>query len=152
MIKKLENFTLKYDTKIAIVASPYYRLIYNNLLKGTLAEFSLHNIKTEILNVEGALEIPTAINLVKRDFEGFIALGCVIRGETNHYDIVAENSAKSLSKLGLDGICIGNGILTVDNHEQAIERSDPKLKNKGKDAAKALISLLLIKQNYNNDR
>ena len=152
MIKKIETFDLKYDTKIAIVASPYYRLIYDNLLKGTLAEFSIHNIKTEILNVEGALEIPTAINLIKRDFEGFIALGCVIRGETNHYDIVAENSAQALSKLGLDGICIGNGILTVDNHEQAIERSDPKLKNKGKDAAKALISLLLIKQNYNNDR
>ena len=152
MIKKVETFKLKYDTKIAIVASPYYRSIYDNLLKGSFAELSLHNFKTEILNVEGALEIPTAINLVKRDFEGFIALGCVIRGETNHYDIVAENSAQALSKLGLDGICIGNGILTVDNLEQAVERSDPKLKNKGKDVAKALISLLLIKQNYNSNK
>ena len=106
----------------------------------------------EILNVEGALEIPTAISLVKRDFDGFIALGCIIRGKTSHYDIVAENSAQALSQLGLEGICIGNGILTVNSIEQAIERSDPKLKNKGKDVAKALISLLLIKQNYNSNK
>lgn len=152
MNENIKNINLKYDTNIAIVGSPYYKSIYDNLLNGTLRELSNHNINVEILNVEGALEIPTAISLIKKDFEGFIALGCIIRGETSHYDIVAENSAQSLSKLGLDGICIGNGILTVDNLEQAVERSDPKLKNKGKDAAKALISLLLIKQNYNNDR
>ena len=121
-------------------------------MKGTLNELSSHNASVEILNVEGALEIPTAISLVKKDFDGFIALGCVIRGETSHYDIVAENSAQALSKLGLESICIGNGILTVDNIEQAIERSDPKLKNKGKDVANALISLLLIKQNYNSNK
>ena len=118
-------------------------------MNGTVSELSGHNINFEILNVEGALEIPSAISLVKKNFDGFIALGCIIRGETSHYDIVAENSAKALSQLGLDGICIGNGILTVDNIEQAEERSDPKLKNKGKDVAKALISLLLIKQAYN---
>ena len=149
MKETIKKFKLRYDTKIAIIGSPYYKLIYNNLLSGTLNELSNHNVSVEILNVEGALEIPTAISLVKKDFEGFIALGCVIRGETSHYDIVADSSAQALSKLGLDGICIGNGILTVDNIEQAIERSDPKLKNKGRDVAKALISLLLIKQNYN---
>ena len=149
MKKNIKNLKLEYDTKVAIVGSPYYKPIYDNLLNGTVSELSDHNINVEILNVEGALEIPTAISLVKKNFDGFIALGCIIRGETSHYDIVAENSAKALSQLGLDGICIGNGILTVDNIEQAIERSDPKLKNKGKDVAKALISLLLIKQNYN---
>ena len=66
----------------------------------------------------------------------------------SHYDIVANNSAFGISKLGLEGICIGNGILTVDNIEQAIERSDPQKKNKGKDAVMALMSLLLIKQGY----
>ncbi len=152
MNKNNKKFKLKYDTKIAIVGSPYYKSIYDNLLSGTLSELSSHNINVEILNVEGALEIPTAISLVKKNFEGFIALGCIIRGETSHYEIVAENSAKALSKLGLDGICIGNGILTVDNVKQAMERSDPKLKNKGKDVAKALISLLLIKQNYNSNK
>ena len=148
MNKKTKNFELKNNTNIAIVGSPYYKSIYDNLLDGTLSELSSHNINVEILIVEGALEIPTAISLVKRDFDGFIALGCIIRGETSHYDIVAENSAQALSQLGLEGICIGNGILTVNNIEQAIERSDPKLKNKGKDAAKALISLLVIKQRY----
>ena len=150
-IKMSENkdiLYLKKNTKIAIVASPYYRVIYENLLKGTLAELSFYKVITEIINVNGALEIPTAINIIKKDFEGFIALGCVIRGETSHYDIVAENSALALTKLGLKGICIGNGILTVDTYEQAIERSDPKIKNKGKDVAKALVSLLLIKQKY----
>ena len=148
MNKKIKNFKLEYDTKVAIVGSPYYKSIYDNLLNGTVSELSDHNINVEILNVEGALEIPSAISLVKKNFDGFIALGCIIRGETSHYDIVAENSAKALSQLGLDGICIGNGILTVDSIEQAIERSDPKLKNKGRDVAKALISLLLIKQNF----
>ena len=150
MNKKIKNLKLEYDTKVAIVGSPYYKSIYDNLLNGTVSELSVHNINVEIINVEGALEIPTAISLVKKNFDGFIALGCVIRGETSHYDIVAENSAKALSQLGLDGICIGNGILTVDNIEQAEERSDPKLKNKGKDVAKALISLLLIKQAYSS--
>ena len=152
MNKKTKNFELKNNTNIAIVGSPYYKSIYDNLLKGTLSELSSHNINVEILIVEGALEIPTAISLVKRDFDGFIALGCIIRGKTSHYDIVAENSAQALSQLGLEGICIGNGILTVNSIEQAIERSDPKLKNKGKDVAKALISLLLIKQNYNSNK
>ena len=153
MNKKAKNFELKYDTNIAIVGSPYYKSIYDNLLDGTLKELSSHSsINVEILNVEGALEIPTAISLVKRDFDGFIALGCIIRGKTSHYDIVAQNSAQALSQLGLEGICIGNGILTVNSIEQAIERSDPKLKNKGKDVAKALISLLLIKQNYNSNK
>tara|TARA_X000000368_G_C22677362_1_gene556679 strand:- start:112 stop:570 length:459 start_codon:yes stop_codon:yes gene_type:complete len=152
MNENIKNINLKYDTNIAIVGSPYYKSIYDNLLNGTLRELSNHNINVEILNVEGALEIPTAISLIKKDFEGFIALGCIIRGETSHYDIVAENSAQGLSKLGLDGICISNGILTVNSMEQAIERSDPKLKNKGKDVAKALISLLWIKQNYNSNK
>ena len=150
MNKKTKKFELKNNTNIAIVGSPYYKSIYDNLLNGTVSELSVHNINVEIINVEGALEIPTAISLVKKNFDGFIALGCIIRGETSHYDIVAENSAKALSQLGLDGICIGNGILTVDNIEQAKERSDPKLKNKGKYVAKALISLLLIKQAYNS--
>ena len=150
MNKKIKNLKLEYDTKVAIVGSPYYKSIYDNLLNGTVSELSDHNINVEILNVEGALEIPSAISLVKKNFDGFIALGCIIRGETSHYDIVAENSAKALSQLGLDGICIGNGILTVDNIEQAEERSDPKLKNRGKYVAKALISLLLIKQAYNS--
>ena len=81
MNKKTKNFELKNDTNIAIVGSPYYKSIYDNLLNGTLSELSSHNINVEIINVEGALEIPTAISLVKKDFDGFIALGCIIRGK-----------------------------------------------------------------------
>ena len=148
MKKIVKGINLKSERKIAIVGSPYYRSIYDNLLKGALTELSKHNINSDILNVAGALEIPTAINLLKGNYLGFIALGCVIRGETSHYDIVAKNSAYGISKLGLEGICIGNGILTVDTIEQAIDRSNPKLKNKGKDAVMALISLLFIKKEY----
>ena len=149
MSNKKENFNFQYQKEIAIVASPYYKKIYENLLKGALSELSLYNINFEIINVDGALEIPTAINMVKNKFEGFIALGCVIKGETSHYEIVSNNSSKALTKLGLKGIYIGNGILTVNNYNQAIERSDPKIKNKGKDAARALITLLFINEKYN---
>ena len=71
MNKKTKNFELKYDTSIAIVGSPYYKSIYDNLLNGTVSELSVHNINVEIINVEGALEIPTAISLVKKNFDGF---------------------------------------------------------------------------------
>ena len=148
IIKKKERSSLYGKMKIAIVGSPYYRTVYKNLLKGALNELGNHYGNKEIINVEGALEIPTAINLIKYNFDGFIALGCVVRGETNHYDIVAENSAQAITKLGLEGICIGNGIITVNNYSQAIERSDPKIKNKGGDAVKALVSLLRLKQKY----
>ena len=140
--------------KVLVVVAPYYKEIADDLVAGATAEISASGAEFEIVNVPGALEVPTAIGMASRlcDFDAYVALGCVIRGETSHYDIVAENSAKALSQLGLDGICIGNGILTVDSIEQAIERSDPKVKNKGKDVAKALISLLLIKQNYNSNK
>ena len=117
-------------------------------MNGTLRELSNHNINVEILNVEGALEIPTAISLIKKDFEGFIALGCIIRGETSHYEIVSQNSAQGIMQLTLQGICIGNGILTVENFKQAHERSDLNDLDKGGDAARAAVGLMLLKQKY----
>ena len=139
---------------ILIVESRYYEDIAEMLFDAVSNELREYNFNYKTIEVLGALEIPILISkAIKEDiYDGYIALGCVIRGETSHYDIVAENSAKALSQLGLDGICIGNGILTVDSIEQAIERSDPKLKNKGKNVVKALISLLLIKQNYNSNK
>ena len=123
-------------------------------MRGAVAELEKMGISYERLSVPGALEIPSAISLVSQGneaklFAGYIALGCVIRGETSHYDIVCGESARGLSKLALDkNLAIGNGILTVDNWEQAWARASVLKKNKGRDAAIACLSLFEIKQRY----
>ena len=139
---------------ILLVCSPYYKLISENLIKGASEILNEKSINYDVLFVPGALEIPPAIKLVSSNinksnfFVGFIALGCVIRGETYHFEIVATESARSLSNLSvLSSLPIGNGILTVENMEQAILRSDPKKLNKGAGAALACLSLIEIKNN-----
>ena len=144
--KKLDQ-----TTKIALVVSPYYSDISENLVSGAKKVISDLNIACEIIQVEGALEIPGAISLISKHFEGFVALGCVIRGETSHYEIVSQNSAQGLIQLSSRGICIGNGIITVENFQQALERSDPKKQDKGGDAARAAIGLMLLNMEYNDD-
>ena len=139
------------DCKIAIVASPYYSKITSNLISGAIKAISSANIISEIFKVEGALEIPGAISLIRKDFQGFVALGCVIRGETIHYEIVSQNSAMGLMQLSTQGLCIGNGIITVENINQALERSDPNKKDKGGDAARAAISLMSLRQEFYNN-
>jgi len=101
---------------------------------------------TEIVEVSGALEIPTAIKLMENEFDGFIAIGCVIRGETTHYEIVSTESSRGLANLGLEKICIGNAILTVENKTQAEERADPKIFDKGGEACIALLSVIKIRE------
>ena len=140
VVKKFEK-----NPKILIVISHYYEEISENLLIGSSKILEDFQIKPEIIKVPGALEIPTAISLKKDFFDGFIALGCVIRGKTLHYEIVCKESAHFLSKLGFKGICIRNGILNCENYDQALERSDPKNQNKGGDAALATLSLVSIK-------
>ena len=90
-----------------------------------------------LVEVPGALEVPTAIAMAERlsNFDGYVALGCVIRGETTHYDTVCNDSSRALTLLGLQGVCIGNGILTVENRTQAEVRADPAGQNKGGGAA-----------------
>ncbi|MDA0763827.1 MAG: 6,7-dimethyl-8-ribityllumazine synthase [Proteobacteria bacterium] len=139
---------------ILLVCSPYYKLISENLIKGASEILNEKSINYDVLFVPGALEIPPAIKLVSSNlnksnfFDGYIALGCVIRGETYHFEIVATESARSLSNLSvLSSLPIGNGILTVENMEQAILRSDPKKLNKGAGAALACLSLIEIKNN-----
>ncbi len=132
-----------------IVLSPYYEHVSAHLLAGAQKALDDSNISYDIIRVPGALEIPLAIKLgiESKKFELFIALGCVIRGETSHYDIVCNESASGLSRLALDyNAPIGNGILTCDTMDQAITRADPKQKNKGADAANAAISLLELKK------
>ena len=140
--------------KVLIVDANFYQDLASELVRGAVSELEKMGISYERLSVPGALEIPSAISLVSQGneaklFAGYIALGCVIRGETSHYDIVCGESARGLSKLALDkNLAIGNGILTVDNWEQAWARASVLKKNKGRDAAIACLSLFEIKQRY----
>ena len=132
--------------KVCIVSAPYYKEITDNLIRGALNVLNKLNANTEIVEVSGALEIPTAISLMEKGFDGFIAVGCIIRGETTHYEIVSTESSRGLTNLGLKKICIGNAILTVENREQAEERADPEVFDKGGEACNALLSIIKIKK------
>ena len=134
------------ELKICIVSAPYYKDITDNLIRGALNVLNELKANAEIVEVAGALEIPTAIKLMEKEFDGFIAVGCVIRGETTHYEIVSSESSRGLTNLGLEKICIGNAILTVENKLQAEERADPKEIDKGGEACNALLSIIKIKR------
>ncbi len=134
---------------ILIVTAPYYAQITDRLLSGALGVLEAQGASHELVSVPGALEIPPAIAMRARDrnIAGFIALGCVIRGETSHYDIVAGESARALMSLAVDhALAIGNGILTVDSMEQARARAGAGKRNKGGDAAKACLALARLKR------
>ena len=139
----LPDFTEK--LKVCIVSAPYYKDITQNLIQGALNVLERIKADTEIVEVSGALEIPTAIKLMENEFDGFIAVGCVIRGETTHYEIVSMESSRGLSNLGLEKVCIGNAILTVENKLQAEKRADPKIFDKGGEACNALLSIIKVK-------
>lgn len=132
--------------KLLIVVSPYYKDIADGMLAGARAEIDAAGVTHDTIEVPGALEIPSAIAMAGRlsNYDGFVALGCVIRGETTHYDTVCNDSSRGLTLLGLQGLCIGNGILTVENHEQAAVRADPDGQNKGGGAAAAALHLIAL--------
>ena len=117
--------------EVLIVDANYYKEISENLLNG-IREFSkITSAKFDYVEVSGALEVPLAINIImqKKSYDGVIGVGCVIRGETEHYDIVANLSAKGLMDTSIKyNIPITNAILTVNNYQQALERSDPQKK------------------------
>ena len=134
--------------RILIVEARFYAHLNDLLLEGARAALSGHEVET--VTVPGALEIPGAISLGAESgrYDGFVALGVVIRGETYHFEIVAGESARGLMALSLDGLAIGNGILTVENEAQALERADPKRKDKGGEAAKAALAMLELKARF----
>lgn len=131
---------------VLIVAAPFYRDIADKLLMGARAEVDKVGGRHETVEVPGALELPTAIRMAfsQGDWDGFVALGCVIRGETTHYETVCADSSRGLSLLGLQGAAIGNGILTVETYEQAAVRADPEGQNKGGGAAAAALHLIAL--------
>jgi 6,7-dimethyl-8-ribityllumazine synthase len=136
--------------KVLIVVAPYYKDIADQLVAGAKAEVDAVGGTCEVIEVPGALEIPTAIAQAFRmaQFDGFVALGCVIRGETTHYDTVCNDSSRALTLLGLQGVCIGNGILTVENRAQAEVRADAAGQNKGGGAAAAALHLIALARRW----
>ncbi len=140
--------------KVLIVVAPYYRDIADALIAGAQAEIKASGATWELVEVPGALEVPTAITIADRrsNFDAFVALGCVIRGETTHYDTVCNDSSRALQMLGLQGLCIGNGILTVETRDQAVVRADPGGMNKGGGAAAAALHLLALARKWGGQR
>ncbi|MEO8531416.1 MAG: 6,7-dimethyl-8-ribityllumazine synthase [Deltaproteobacteria bacterium] len=134
--------------KVLIVVAPYYKDIADQLVAGARAKLDAAGASHETIEVPGALEIPTAIGIAMRlgDFDGYVALGCIIRGETTHYDTVCNDSSRGLMLLGLQGACIGNAILTVENFEQARVRAEAAGQDKGGGAAAAALHLIAITQ------
>lgn len=136
--------------KFLIVEARFYGALNDMLVAGAKSALEAEGHETELLTVPGALEVPGAIVLAAEsgDFAGFVAIGVVIRGETYHFEIVAGESARAIMALTMDGIAIGNGILTVENEQQAIVRADPEQKDKGGEAAKAALALLDISRRF----
>jgi 6,7-dimethyl-8-ribityllumazine synthase len=136
--------------KILLVEACFYRHLNDMLLEGARAAVESAGHKHETITVPGALELPAAISLAAKSgrYCAFVALGVVIRGETYHFEIVAEESARALMELTLQGFAIGNGILTVENEPQAIERADPKQGDKGGHAARAALALHELRERF----
>lgn len=136
--------------KLLVVVAPYYKDIADHLVAGAKAKAAACGAEVEVVEVPGALEIPTAIAMAERQakFDGYVALGCVIRGETTHYDTVCNDSSRAITLLGLQGACIGNGILTVENYEQAAVRANPADQDKGGGAAAAALHLIALSRKW----
>lgn len=136
--------------RLLIVVAPYYKDIADNLVAGARATAAACGAEADLIEVPGALEVPTAIALAERraKYDGYVALGCVIRGETTHYDTVCNDSSRGITLLGLQGACIGNGILTVENRPQAEVRADPAGQNKGGGAAAAALHLIALSRKW----
>ena len=135
---------------ILLAEARFYPHLNDMLLHGARTAIEAAGHRHETLTVPGALELPGAIALAARSgrFCAFVALGVVIRGETYHFEVVAEESARALMNLSLQGFAIGNGILTVGNEAQAIARADPAQGDKGGHAAKAALAMYELRRKY----
>lgn len=136
--------------RFLIVEARFYDHLNDMLVAGARTALEQAGHEVEIVTVPGALEVPGTIALAAEggQFDGFVAIGVVIRGETYHFEIVAGESARGILALTMDGIAIGNGILTVENEAQALVRADPGQKNKGGEAAQAAMALLDLRARF----
>lgn len=138
--------------RILIVEARFYEDIADLLVEGAEAALSAAGASIDRIQVPGAFEIPAAIGYALEEYDGFVALGCVIRGETSHYDYVCGESARALMDLAVqEGAAIGYGILTCENREQAVVRADPRQKDKGKDAAEACLRMIALRRRFEGD-
>jgi 6,7-dimethyl-8-ribityllumazine synthase len=140
--------------KILIIQASFYTAISEFLLAGATKKLQDLDFEYEIVTVPGALEIPAVIAMAESSekYSAYVALGCVIRGETSHYDYVCGESAHGLSKLAIGNkIAIGNGILTVENEAQALERARPDKKDKGGFAANAAVEMLKLRDLFSQN-
>lgn len=136
--------------RILIVEARFYEHLNDMLLAGARAAIEAAGHAHETITVPGALEIPGAVALASESgrYDGYVAIGVVIRGETYHFEIVAGESARGLMALSMDGLAIGNGILTTEDEAQALVRADPAQKDKGGEAAKAALAMLAMKHRF----
>lgn len=136
--------------RFLIVEARFYNHLNDMLVDGARSALAAAGHDSDVLTVPGALEIPAAISIVAESgqYDGFVAIGVVIRGETYHFEIVAGESARGIMALTMDGLPIGNGIITVENEEQALARADKTRKDKGGEAANAAIAMLDLRTKY----
>ncbi|WP_435417664.1 6,7-dimethyl-8-ribityllumazine synthase [Parerythrobacter aurantius] len=136
--------------RFLIVEARFYDHLNDMLVAGARTALEAAGHEVEVVTVPGALEVPGTIAMAAESdrYDGFVALGVVIRGETYHFEIVAGESARGIMALTMDGIAIGNGILTTENEAQAIYRADPKQANKGAGAAEAAMALLAMQEKF----
>jgi len=139
-------------TRILVVEARYYTHIADELLRGAIAELERAGTTFERVAVPGAFEIPAAIqfaHLSREGFDGYVALGCVIRGETSHYDLICAECARGLQDLALrERLAIGFGVLTVESEAQALARARIDQRNKGAEAARACLAMIELKRRY----
>lgn len=136
--------------RFLIVEARFYEHLNDMLIDGARAALKAAGHTVDVITVPGALEIPGAIALADQSgsYDGYVAIGVVIRGETYHFEIVAGESARGIMAMTMDGMAIGNGILTVENEAQALVRADPAQKNKGGEAAVAAMALLALREKF----
>jgi 6,7-dimethyl-8-ribityllumazine synthase len=136
--------------RILIVEARFYDHLNDMLLDGARTAIEAAGHSHETVTVPGALEVPAAIAMAAETgrYDGFVALGVVIRGETYHFEVVSNESARGIMALTLDGLAIGNGILTVENEAQALARAKRSEKDKGGEAAKAALAMMALKDRF----
>jgi len=140
------------STNVLIIEARFYDTFHDLLLQGAKVVLDKAGASYDVVTVPGALEIPSILSLAAKNtskYDAYIVLGVVIRGETTHYDLVCNESARGIYNVALEhDLAVGNGILTVENEEQALDRADPARQDKGGGAAKAALAVLELKKKF----
>jgi len=153
-VEKKRQHDAKLKARLLIVEARFYDGLCDELARGAIAAIERAGATWERLTVPGSLEVPGAIAMAElsRRYDGYVALGCVLRGETSHYDIVSNQSARGLMDLTMKGICVGNGILTCENEAQAWARAKVAEGDKGGGAAEAALAMIRFKRSMKRAR